>query len=435
MAMNQAAGLTVAAGLKDEPHSPTLVVNCGQLATLAGPARARSGGELLELRILRDAALYVEDGRIAAVGSYREVRAHAGADAEVVDAGGRVVLPGFVDAHTHLVFAGNRIGDFERRVAGRSYQEIAAAGGGIASTLQATRGASEEELLKAARRHAQWFLRGGTTTVEAKSGYGLSEDAELKLLRVLRALNEEGPLRVIPTLLAAHMVPPEFRDRRQAYIDMIVERLIPSVAGQSLAKYCDVFCDEHAFTVAEARPILAAARQNGLGLRLHVEQFRADGGAKLAAEFGARTADHLECTDEEGFAALRSAGVQPVLLPASVFALSRTEYPDARGMIAAGLAPVIASDFNPGSSPTASMPFILALAALYLRMLPSEAIVASTINAAASLQLAHEIGSLEPGKRADFVIHECADYRELAYFIATPALPRVFVAGREVNRP
>jgi imidazolonepropionase len=428
-----AANETAAAKMKDKPLAPTLVVNCGQLVTLAGPSRPRIGAELQELQILRDAVLYVENGRIAAVGSYKEVRPLAGADAEIVDAGGRAVLPGFVDAHTHLIFGGNRIGDFEKRVAGRSYQEIAAAGGGIASTLQATRNASEDELLRAARRHALWFLRGGTTTVEAKSGYGLSEEAELKLLRVLGALHEEGPLRIVPTLLAAHIVPPEFRERRQEYIDMIVERLIPAVAKQSLAQYCDVFCDEHAFTVAEARPILTAAKQKGLGLRMHVEQFRIDGGAKLAAEFGASTADHLECTDEEGFAALRSAGVQPVLLPASVFALSRTEYPNARGMIAGGLAPVIATDFNPGSSPTASMTFILSLAALYLRMMPSETIVASTINAAASLRLAHEIGSLEAGKRADFVIHECEDYRELAYFIATPARPRVFVAGREVN--
>lgn len=410
-----------------------LVVNCGQLVTVGGPPRARAGVELSELRILRDAAMYIENGRIAAIGSYRELRSLAESDTDIVDAGGRAVLPGFVDAHTHLVFGGNRIGDFESRVAGRTYQQIAAAGGGISSTLQATRSASEEELLETAGRHARWFLRGGTTTIEAKSGYGLTEEDELKLLRVLRDLGAQSPLRIVPTLLAVHMVPPEFRDNREAYLRMIVERLIPAVVEQSLARYCDVFCDDHAFTVEEARQVMRAAKNAGLGLRMHVEQFRIDGGARLAAELNADTADHLECTDAEGFAVLRAAGVQPVLLPASVFALSRTEYPDARAMIAAGLAPVIASDFNPGSSPTASMSFILSLAALYLRMLPAEAIVASTINAAASLNLAHEVGSLEPGKRADFVIHECNDYRELAYFIATPARPRVFVAGCEVS--
>lgn len=411
----------------------SLVVNCGQLVTLTGPHRPRVGPELKELGILSDAAMYVQDGRIASVGNYREVRARMPKKVEVIDAGGRVVMPGFVDAHTHLVFAGNRINDFERRVSGLTYQEIAAAGGGITSTLNETRNASPEELMSAARERAAWFLRGGTTTIEAKSGYGLTEESELKILSVLRDLTQQSPLRIVPTLLAAHIVPPEFRADRTGYLRIITESLIPKVSSQGLARYCDVFCDDHAFTVDEARILLSAAKQHNLGLRMHVEQFRSDGGARLAAELGASTADHLECTGVESIAALKKAGVQPVLLPASVFALSRTQYPDARAMIEAGLAPVIATDFNPGSSPTTSMPFILALSALYLRMLPAEALIASTFNAAASLDLHNEIGSLEVGKRADFVIHECKDYRELAYFLATPAHPRVFISGREVR--
>jgi len=414
-------------------HSSTqLVVNCGQLLTLAGTTQPRTGSELQELGLLLDAAMHVEDGRVVTVGPYSHLRSTLPRDVEVIDARGRVVMPGFVDAHTHLVFGGNRVGDFEKRIAGRTYQEIAAAGGGIVSTLEQTRRANETELLETARRHAEWFLRGGTTTIEAKSGYGLTELSELKILNVLRSLSEQIPLRIVPTLLAAHIMPPEYRDNRGDYIAMITEQLIPKVSRSLLAQYCDVFCDDHAFTVEEARQIQTCAKQSGLRLRMHVEQFRVDGGAKLAAQLGAKTADHLECTDIEGIRALHAAGVQPVLLPASVFALSRTEYPNARAMIEAGLAPVIATDFNPGSSPTASMPFIISLAALYLRMLPCEAIVASTINAAASLDLAHEIGSLEPGKCADFVIHECEDYRELAYFLATPARPRVFIAGCEV---
>jgi imidazolonepropionase len=409
-----------------------VVVNCGQLLTLMGPSRPRRGHELRELGVMRDSAMFVEDGQVKAVAPYAELRSILPADVEVIDAAGRMVMPGFVDAHTHPVFGGSRIEDFERRIAGQTYQEIAASGGGIASTLKQTRSASEPELLQAAHKHATWFLRGGTTTIEAKSGYGLTEESELKSLRVLRCLGAQTPLRIVPTLLAAHIVPPEFRDDRESYLQLVTERLIPEVANTSLASFCDVFCDDHAYTVEETRRIQLKAASCGLGLRMHVEQFRVDGGAALAAELGAKTADHLECTDAEGIAALGAAGVQPVLLPASVFALSRTEYPNARAMIEAGLAPVIASDFNPGSSPTTSMSFILSLAALYLRMLPSEAIVASTINAAASLNLAHEIGSLEPGKRADFVIHECEDYRDLAYFIATPARPRVFVGGREV---
>lgn len=410
-----------------------MVVNCGELLTLAGPARARTGRELGELGILRDAALSIVDGRIRAVGPYREIRSLAGDGAEVVDAQGRVVLPGFVDAHTHPVFAGTRVGDLEQRIAGRSYHEIAAAGGGIASTLRSTRAASAEELEASAARYARWFLLSGVTTIEAKSGYGLTEESELRQLEVLAALGRRTPLRIVPTLLAAHIVPPEFAADRGGYVRTVIERIIPAAVERSLARYADVFIDDHGFTVGEGREILTAARRMGLGLRMHVEQFRADGGAGLAAELGARTADHLECTAAEGFRALREAGVQPVLLPASVFALGRTAYPDAHGMIAAGLAPVLASDFNPGSSPTASMPFILALAALYLRMLPGEAIVAATINAAASLGLAGEIGSLEPGKRADLVIHDCRDYRELAYFIAAPARPRVFIGGREAG--
>ena len=422
-------------GVDTEAHvsKATLVVNCGQLLTLAGADGPRSGAELQELGIARDAALYVEHGRIVAAGAYREMHDRVSSDAQVIDAQGRAVLPGFVDAHTHPVFGGNRISDLEKRIGGSTYQEIAAGGGGISSTLKHTREATEEDLLNTVERHAAWFLRGGTTTIEAKSGYGLTYDSEIKILQVLRTLQRSSPLRIVPTLLAAHIVPSEFRESRAAYQALITEELLPFVTQHNLAENCDVFCDDHAFTVEEARSILTKAKACGLGLRMHVEQFRADGGAQLAAELGAKTADHLECVTAEGIAALKSAGVQPVLLPASVFALSRTEYPNARAIIEAGLAPVIATDFNPGSSPTASMPFILALSALYMGMLPAEAIVASTINAAASLDLAQEIGSLTPGKRADFVIHECEDYRELSYFLATPARPRVFVGGTEVK--
>ena len=416
----------------DKKSGSCLVVNSGQLLTLAGPSRPRTGRELYELGILKNSSMLVENGRIAAIGPYTELRSRITPETTIVDAAGRVVMPGFVDAHTHPVFGGNRVHDFEQRIAGRTYQEIAASGGGIASTLAHTRAASEQELLDIAHKHATWFLRGGTTTIEAKSGYGLSEDSELKSLRVLRSLAEQSPLRVVPTLLAAHIIPPEYRDNREAYIELVTEHLIPEVAGTSLARFCDVFCDEHAYTVEETRRIQQKASSAGLGLRMHVEQFKADGGALLSSQLGAKTADHLECTNAEGIAALYAAEVQPVLLPASVFALGRSEYPNARAMIDAGLALVIATDFNPGSSPTSSMTFILSLSSLYLKMLPSESIVASTINAAASLGLADHIGSLEPGKCADFVIHECTDYRELAYFIATPARPRVFVAGCEV---
>jgi imidazolonepropionase len=412
--------------------TPVAIVNIGQLVTLAGASRARVGAELRELGIIEDAALLIEDGRIVAVGRSSELKEKIPPGAVLVDAEGRCVTPGFVDAHTHLVFAGNRAAEFERRIAGATYQEIAAAGGGILRTVALTRAASEDELLAEARTHRDWMLRSGTTTMEAKSGYGLERETELKMLRVLRSLNDEGPARIVSTLLAAHTVPPEFAGRRAEYVRLVAEELIPEVAAQKLARYCDAFCDDHAFTVDECRTVLTAARAHGLGLRIHAEQFRPGTGAALAAELGAATVDHLETVTEETIAQLRAAHVQPVLLPGSVFCLSRTQYPAARAMVDAGLGIVLATDFNPGSSPVASMAFVMSLACLEMRLTPAEALTAATINAAWSLGLGEEIGSLEVGKRADLLMHECADYRELAYFVAAPLRPRVFVAGSEV---
>jgi imidazolonepropionase len=413
--------------------STTAIVNIGQLVTLAGPARARVGRELGDLAMIDDAALLIEEGRIVATGPYLQVKSKILPESKIIDAERRCVAPGFVDAHTHLVFAGNRAAEFEQRIAGATYQEIAAAGGGILRTVALTRAAAEDELLETTRRHRDWMLRGGTTTLEAKSGYGLDRDTELKMLRVLRRLNEEGPVRIVTTLLAAHTVPPEYANRRAEYVRFVAEELIPEVAVAGLAEYCDVFCDDHAFTVGETRSVLSAAQRNGLKLRVHAEQFRPGTGADLAAELGAATADHLETATDETLQRLRTAGVQPVLLPGSVFALSRTQYPPARKMVEAGLAIVVATDFNPGSSPVPSMPFMLSLACVEMRLSPAEALSAATINAAYSVGLGVEVGSLEPGKRADFVIHEFTDYRELAYFIAAPSSPRVFIAGKEVT--
>jgi imidazolonepropionase len=343
------------------------------------------------------------------------------------------VTPGFVDAHTHLVFAGNRADEFEQRIAGATYQEIAAKGGGILSTVTRTRAASEDELFAVACKHRDWMLRGGTTTLEAKSGYGLEHATEMRMLRVLARLNDEGPVRVVSTLLAAHTVPPEFASWREGYVRWIAEELIPEVAELKLAAYCDAFCDDHAFTVEETRVVFAAAQQYGLRLRVHAEQFRPGTGADLAAELGAATADHLEMVTEETLLRLKVANVQPVVLPGSVFALGRTNYPPARKMVEMGLALVLATDFNPGSSPVASMPFMMSLACLQMGLSPAEALSAATINAAYSLDMGDRVGSLEVGKQADLLIHEFEDYRELAYFIAAPARPRVLIGGREVS--
>jgi imidazolonepropionase len=409
------------------------IVNIGQLVTLTGPARPRVGPELHELGIIEDAALLIEDGRIVAAGPYAELCARIPTDATVIDAEGRCVTPGFVDAHTHLVFAGNRAAEFEQRIAGATYQQIAADGGGILRTVRLTRAASEVELLKAARRHRDWMLRGGTTTLEAKSGYGLERETELRMLRVLRRLDEEGPVRIVSTLLAAHTIPPEFAGRREEYVRWIAEELIPEVAAAKLARYCDAFCDDHAFTVQEAHTVLTAAKRNGLGLRVHAEQFKSGSGAVMASILGAATADHLEAIEDEDLHHLWTAGTQPILLPGSVFALGRDRYPPARKMVERGLGIVLATDFNPGSSPVASMAFILSLACLEMRLTPAEALTAATFNAACSLGMGDRVGSLEAGKEADFLIHEFTDYRELAYFIAAPFRPRVFIAGNEVT--
>lgn len=406
------------------------VVNCAQLVTLAGPARPRTGAELRELSIIEDGAMLVREGRIEAIGTRERIEPLIKSDCEIMDACGRIVLPGFVDAHAHPVFAGTRADEFERRAQGATYQEIAAAGGGIRATVRRTRAASEDELVAASKRYSAWFLRGGTTTVEAKSGYGLSVEDELKMLRAIRRLNAETPLSYVPTFLGAHDVPDEYRARREPYIELVIKEMLPRVAEERLAKYCDVFCEEHVFTTDEAWRILAAARCHGLGLRVHADQLSLSGGAQLAAQLSATTADHLEHTDAAGIEALKSAGVQPVLLPGSVFALGSTRYPAARAMIEAGLAIVLATDFNPGSSPTTSMLSILSLASTQLKMSPAEALSATTINAAYCLELGDETGSLEEGKRADFVVHDAADYRELAYFFGIEHAHTVYTKGR-----
>ena len=406
------------------------VINCSQVITLAGAKRARTRGDLRQLAIIEDGAMIVHEGRIEAVGRRREIEALIGGDCEVIDAGKRVLLPGFVDAHTHPVFAGNRANEFEQRTAGATYREIAARGGGIRATVRATRNASLADLVKAGKRYAEWFLRCGTTTVEAKSGYGLTLEDELKILRAIEQLNQETPLNYVPTFLGAHDIPDEYKSRRETYVNLVINEMLTRVAEEKLAEYCDVFCEEGVFTTDESWQILSAARCHGLGLRIHADQLSLSGGARLAAELNTATADHLEHTDPTGITALQAATVQPVLLPGSVYALGSSKYPAAREMINAGLGVILATDFNPGSSPTPSMTTVLSLACSQMKMTPAEAITAATVNAAYSLGRGDEIGSLEKGKRADFVIHDASDYRELAYWFGVEHPWRVYAGGK-----
>jgi imidazolonepropionase len=409
--------------------SALAIIHASQLVTLAGPKRPRVGSELSELALIRDGGMLIRNARIEVVGPSNEIESKAG-DAEIIDARGKVVLPGFVDAHTHLVFTGNRLEDFERRARGDTYEQLAKAGGGIWSTVEKTRAASEADLLAQAKRHADWFLRCGTTTVESKSGYGLTLQDELKSLRVMKRLNQETPLEIVPTFLGAHAVPRKMDV--DEYVDLVVKKMLPQVTSESLAEFCDVFCERGYFDIEQSKRILSAAKRLGLKLRIHADQLSNSDASKLAAELKATTADHLEKTDGQGIAALKSGGVQPVLLPGSVYALGSTHYPRAREMIEAGLAVVIATDFNPGSSPTPSMPMILSLACTQMKMSPAEAIAASTINPAYSLGRGDQIGSLESGKVANFSIFDYEDYRELAYWFGFEQAQSVYVRGERV---
>ena len=408
------------------------IINCSQVVTLAGPPRPRIGGEMSELGIVTSGALLIHDSKIERVGTRAAIESLVSEDCLVIDAGNRVVMPGFVDAHTHPVFAGNRVDEFEERARGITYQEISARGGGIQSTVNRTRNASLDQLVAAGKRYSQWFLRGGTTTVEAKSGYGLTLEDEVKILRAIKRLNDETPLRYVPTFLGAHSIPAEYRNRRELYVSLIIDEMLPTIAREKLAEYCDVFCEENVFTADESWKILSAARCQGLGLRMHADQLSLSGGAKLAAELATATADHLEHTEAEGIAALKSANVQPILLPGSVYALGSSRYPVARDMIDAGLAVILATDFNPGSSPTPSMTMVMSLAVTHMKMTPAEAVTAATINAAYSLNRGNELGSLEEGKIADVVIFDCDDYRELSYFFGIEHAWQVYSGGTQV---
>ena len=377
----------------------------------------RRGRALGELGIIRDGALLVRDGRIAAVGQRGEVsRLPEARRARKIDLGGRTVLPGFVDSHTHLIFPGSRAEERGRLLAGESYEDIARSGGGIRSTVKALRRASPAALKKRALHFLRHFAASGTTTLEAKSGYGLDLKSELKILQIHRDLDCSQPLDIVSTFLGAHVVPPEFRRRPGAFIDLLVERWIPAVAARKLARFCDVFCDRGAFSVAQSRRVLQAGLEYGLAPRIHAEQLVHSGAARLAVELQAASADHLDRVDASDIRALAQSDVVCTLLPGCSLHLGLTHGAPARALIEAGAIVAVATDFNPGTSPTTSMPMILSLACAQMRMSPAEAIAAATTNPAYSLGLEYQIGSLEVGKYADIAAFNVTDYREIPYY-------------------
>jgi imidazolonepropionase len=395
--------------------------NIGQLVT------CKAEGGQGDVHPIADAALVWDEGVIVWGGPERELpKEHRSADR--IDAGGHLVVPGLIDCHTHLAFGGWRAGEFEQRIRGQSYLEIAQAGGGIAATVRQTREATEQQLVDRAARFLEAMLALGVTTVECKSGYGLSEEAELKLLRVYRRLAQEQSVRLVPTFLGAHVVPAEFRDRRAAYVDLLVNRLIPTIAREQLAAACDVFLEESAFSVDEARRILRAGQQSGLGAKLHADQLTSSGGAELAAELGALSADHLEHVSDRGIAALAHAGVVAVSLPVASLYLGQAPLP-ARRLIDAGVAVAVATDFNPGTAPSYHLPLALTLACTLQRMTPQESLKGATLYAARAVGLEQSLGSLEPGKAADFVVIDAPDVNHWLYHFRPNACIMTTVAG------
>ncbi len=412
-----------------------LIENLSEIATPLG-ATPRRGAEQGRLHRVAAGEILCRDGRIAFVGERTERARLFGAlpDVPRLDGRGGTAVPGFVDAHTHLPWAGSREREFLARLGGTTYQEIAASGGGILSTVAATRRAGPESLLAATLDRLAWMLSCGTTTAEAKSGYGLSLPDEVKQLEVLHQAADAQPIELVPTLLAAHEVPPEHRSRRERWVDIICDEIVPAVAERRLARCCDVFCERGVFSAAESRRVLEAGRRHGLAPRLHADEFADSGGAELAAELGALSADHLMAISERGIAALAAAGVTALLLPGTSFFLAKHTYAPARRLISAGVAVALGSDCNPGSSYTESLPTIAQLAVIELGMSVEETLTALTLNAACTLDLGAEIGSLEVGKRADVALLDAPNLLHLAYHYGVNPVAAVVKGGRAVYR-
>lgn len=389
------------------------IKNIGQLVTVSAQGKGyKAGREMRELGVIENASVEIEGGIIKRIGLEGEIA--PAPDVDVLDTDGRVAMPGFVDSHTHAVFAGSRENEFAMRAEGKSYAEIAATGGGILSTMNATRAASKKELLRSAERRLNEMMKQGTTTVEVKSGYGLSVDGEMKILDVLHDLRRDHFMTVVPTFLGAHAFPPEFAGDRNGYVELILNRMLPYIGERQLAMFCDVFCDEGYFDLHQAEQILLEAKRYGLMPKLHADQFASIGGTELGIQLNAVSVDHLEHLSEKGLGALKKSATIATVLPGSSFFLSEP-YAPAREIIDAGIPLAIATDFNPGSSMSFSMALMLTIACTQMHVTPEEAIAAATLNGAAALGLSHEVGSIEVGKEADIVVYDVPNYRTIPY--------------------
>ncbi len=421
------------------PHQTVdlLLTHARQLCTIpphdGGPQRGHALGDL---GIIEDGALAARDGLIIAVGPTNDLLDRYTADV-VINAAGKLVTPGLVDPHTHMVWAGDRAEEFEQRIAGATYQEIMAEGGGIARTMRATRAASLEELVTTAKKRLDTALSHGTTTMEIKTGYGLETAAEIKLLNAIALLDTEHPIRVVPTFLGAHALPPEYADDADGYIDLVINEMLPAVTAWKADHwpgdlFCDVFCEEGAFSAAQTRRVLEAARQAGLKLKIHVDEFKALGGTTLGVEMGATSLDHLDATPDEEIALLGASDTVAVALPTTPFALGLHDYTPAQKLLDAGAILALATDCNPGTAWTENMQFVLALATRYLKLTQGQALVAATLNAAHAVALGARIGSLQPGHTADVVIWGTGDYHELGYHFGVNLVEKTIIGGRVV---
>jgi imidazolonepropionase len=409
-----------------------LLIHASELLTLRGPKRARAKGEMSELSIIPDGAVAITDGVITDVGKTDSIlRDHDSKGVEKLDAHGRVVMPGFVDPHTHLVYAGSREFELELKAKGRGYMDILLEGGGIYRTVRDTRAASTEQLFTESAKRLESMMAHGSTTIEAKSGYGLDKDVELRILETSRRLGEKYPVTVVPTYLGAHALPPEFRDRPDEYVEFICSEVIPEVARRKLAEFCDVFCEKGVFTPQQSRKVLLAAKEHGMKLKVHADELHSSGGAELAAEVGAVSADHLAKPSDDGIMAMARKDVIGVLLPATPYASMSKEYADGRRLIDLGVPIALGTDLNPNCW-NESMQFTISLACHKMRMTPAEAITASTMNAAAALGLDKRVGSLEHGKRADIIVLDTPLHAHIPYKFGTNLCSHVIKEGTVV---
>lgn len=414
-------------------NADTIIINIGQLTTMQSRNQPKTGSQMKEVGLMKSAGIAIKDGRILDLGGSQEIAAKY-SWLERIDAQGRILTPGFVDSHTHPVFVHTREDEFALRLAGKSYVEISQAGGGIRSSITATRAASVDQLVEYSLPRIKRMMALGTTTLEAKSGYGLDTKSELKQLQAIKRLNEVLPIDIVATFMGAHEFPPEYKDDHQGYIQLLINEMLPAVKDQGIAEFCDIFTEAHVYSISESRQVLQAAKELGFKLKMHADEIEAIGGAELAAELGCISADHLGAASDAGINALKTAGVIPTLLPATLFSLAAKKYARGREMIDWGLPVAIATDFNPGSCNCDSLPFTMSLACLNMGLTPLEALSAVTINAACALDQQKQVGSLEIGKQADIIFWDIPSLNFIPYHLGSSHIDRVFKNGKLIYK-